>query len=280
MSAVAPDAARNNAAVDYARVSNASPGAAVSAANEPILRVEKLYKSFGSLVVTKNVDLSIAQGERHVVIGPNGAGKSSLIHQLTGQLRPTSGRVRFRGHDITAASPDAICQLGVGRTFQKNNLFRSLSVRENVRLAVQAKAGGWYEPFRSVNVRSAQFERADQLLEQCRLTEGIHRPVSILSYGEQRQVEVALALASDPSLLLLDEPTSGMSPSETDGMIDLVKSLPETLAVLMIEHDMKVVFSLADRVTVLYYGEVLATGTPQEIQGNARVREVYLGGKH
>jgi len=247
---------------------------------EPLLRIAGLHKAFGNLVVTKDVNLSLSPGERHVIIGPNGAGKSSLVHQITGQLSPTSGSIMFKGRDITGASPDAICQMGVGRTFQKNNLFRSLSVRENVRLGVQAKAGGWYEALRNVSHRTAQLERADQILERVGLTTGLQRPVASLSYGEQRQLEVALALASEPSLLLLDEPTSGMSPAETDRMIDLVKSLPRSLAVLMIEHDMKVVFSLADRVTVLYYGEVLASGAPEEIQGNPRVREVYLGGKH
>jgi branched-chain amino acid transport system ATP-binding protein len=239
-----------------------------------------LHKAFGSLVVTKDVDLTVAAGERHVIIGPNGAGKTSLVHQITGQLHPTSGSVFFNGHDITRATPHRICQLGVGRTFQKNNLFKSLSVRENVRLAVQAKAGGWYEAFRGVGIRGDQRARADEILEQIQLTEGLDRLVSGLSYGEQRQLEIAIALAADPQLLLLDEPTSGMSPAETDRMIDLVRGLPRTIALLMIEHDMKVVFSLADRVTVLYYGEILATGTPEEIQGNSRVREVYLGGKH
>ncbi|MFC6279999.1 ABC transporter ATP-binding protein [Polaromonas aquatica] len=245
-----------------------------------LLKTENLCKAFGSLVVTRDVNISVAQGERHVIIGPNGAGKTSLVHQLTGQLQPTSGRILFKGTDITGAQPDQICQMGIGRTFQKNNLFRSLSVRENVRLAVQAKLGGWYECLRGVHIRTAQRERADQILEQIQLTHDLHRPVSSLSYGEQRQLEVAIALAADPELLLLDEPTSGMSPAETDRMIDLVRSLPSSLALLMIEHDMKVVFSLADTITVMYYGEVLATGNPQDIQGNERVREVYLGGKH
>lgn len=245
-----------------------------------MLRTEKLCKAFGSVVVTKSVSLKVDEGERHVIIGPNGAGKTSLVHQLTGQLKPTSGRVLFKDRDITGASPEAICQMGMGRTFQKNNLFMNLNVRENVRLAVQAKQGGWYEGLRSVGTRRAQWERADQILEQVRLSGGFERRVGYLSYGEQRQLEVALALAAEPELLLLDEPTSGMSPSETDRMVDLVRSLPASLAVLMIEHDMKVVFSLAHTITVLYYGEVLATGSPQDIQGNPRVREVYLGGKH
>lgn len=245
-----------------------------------LLRLEKLNKAFGSLVVTKDVDLAIAAGERHVVIGPNGAGKTSLVHQITGQLRPSSGRILFDGQDITGASPEHVCQLGIGRTFQKNNLFRSLSVLENVRLAVQAKQGGWYEALRSVTTRNLQIAKARSVLEQAGLSSRADDLVSALSYGEQRQLEVAIALAAEPKLLLLDEPTSGMSPAETDRMIDLVRSLPDALAVLMIEHDMKVVFALAHRITVLYYGEVLAEGPPAEVQANARVREVYLGGKH
>ncbi|WP_233839202.1 ABC transporter ATP-binding protein [Paraburkholderia sp. ZP32-5] len=245
-----------------------------------LLATENLCKAYGSLVVTKQVNLSVDVGQRHIIIGPNGAGKTSLIHQLTGQVRPTSGKIRFRGEDVTSATPDKLCQLGMGRTFQKNNLFPSLSVRENVRLAVQGKQGGWYESFRSTQTRREQWERADELLEQVRLTDGRHRQTSHLSYGEQRQLEVAIGLAAEPALLLLDEPTSGMSPAETDRMIDLVHGLPKSLAILMIEHDMKVVFSLGDRITVLYYGEILASGCPKDIQRNERVREVYLGGKH
>ena len=245
-----------------------------------LLAIEHLHKAFGNLVVTKDVNLTIAGGERHVLIGPNGAGKTSLVHQITGQLKSTSGTIRFANTDITGATPERICQMGVGRTFQKNNLFPSLSVRENVRLAVQARQGGWYQALRGIDTRKTQWARADEILEQIRLTDGLTRSVSSLSYGEQRQLEIAVGLAAEPQLLLLDEPTSGMSPAETDRMIELVRSLPKSLALLIIEHDMRVVFSLADRITVLYYGEVLATGSQQEIQGNPKVREVYLGGKH
>lgn len=245
-----------------------------------LLRTENLCKAFGNLQVTRDVSLSVSPGERHVIIGPNGAGKTSLVHQLTGQLRPTSGNIFFKETNITARAPEDICQMGVGRTFQKNTLFPTLSVAENVRLAVQAKQGGWYEAFRSTTNVGAPWERTHELLEQVQLSENADRPVSTLSYGDQRQLEVAIALAAEPELLLLDEPTSGMSPAETDRMIDLVRGLNPSLAILMIEHDMKVVFSLADTITVLYYGEVLASGTPSEIQGNEKVREVYLGGKH
>ncbi len=245
-----------------------------------LLRTEKLCRSFGSLVVTRDVDLQIEAGERHALIGPNGAGKTSFVNQLGGQLRPSSGRIVFKDQDIAGLAPEAICKLGIARTFQKNNLFRGLSVRENVRLAVQAHRGRPYQALRSIAADRALWERADELLASIGLVSGLDRLVSELSYGEQRQLEIAIALASDPQLLLLDEPTSGMSPAETDHMIGLVRSLPASLALLMIEHDMKVVFSLADRVTVLHYGEVLASGPPSEIQSSARVREVYLGGAH
>jgi branched-chain amino acid transport system ATP-binding protein len=245
-----------------------------------LLRTEKLHRAFGSLVVTRDVDLEVLAGERHALIGPNGAGKTSFVHQLGGQLRPTSGRILFKGRDVAGLEPERICRMGIARTFQKNNLFRGLSVLENVRLAVQAHQGTPWQPFRSIHADRALWNRADELLAQVGLRQGLERKVSELSYGEQRQLEIAIALAAEPELLLLDEPTSGMSPAETDGMIELVRGLPKSLAILMIEHDMKVVFSLADRITVLYYGEVLATGTPAEIQASERVREVYLGGGH
>jgi branched-chain amino acid transport system ATP-binding protein len=245
-----------------------------------LLRTEGLQKAFGSLVVTKNVNLAVEAGQLHALIGPNGAGKTSLVHQLAGQLQPTSGRIYLRGTDITDATPEARCQLGIGRTFQKNNLFRALSMRENVRLALQAKRGGWFECLRTTASNRAILAETDDILAQVRLVDGRDRPVSSLSYGEQRQLEVALALASKPAVLLLDEPTSGMSHAETDGMIDLVRSLPKELGVLMIEHDMKVVFSLAHVITVMYYGEVLASGPPAAIRENEKVRNVYLGMAH
>ena len=245
-----------------------------------LLRIEKLNKAFGNLVVTKDVDLTVGVGQRHALIGPNGAGKTSLVHQIAGQLRPTSGHIFFCDTDITGAPPNEICQRGIGRTFQKNNLFRQLSMRENVRLTLQAKRGGWSACWRPTSANRALLAEADDILAQVRLMDGRDRLVANLSYGEQRQLEIALALASSPRLLLLDEPTSGMSPAETESMIDLVASLPSELGVLLIEHDMKVVFSLAHMITVLYYGEVLASGPPAAIRDNQAVRDVYLGLAH
>lgn len=245
-----------------------------------VLRIENLRRSFGSLVVTNRVNLDIAAGERHAVIGPNGAGKTSLVNQIGGQLRPSGGRILVKGTDITGWSPNRICRVGVARTFQRNNLFANLSVLENLRLAVQARRGNPLNFFTPVAHLHNETERSEALMRQVHLQQAPATIARNLSYGEQRQLEIGIALAGEPELLLLDEPTSGMSPAETARMIDLIGSLPLTLSILMIEHDMNVVFSVADRVTVLYYGEVLATGHPADIKANERVREVYLGAAH
>jgi len=245
-----------------------------------VLRLERLNKSFGSLVVTDDVDLAIAAGERRVIIGPNGAGKTSLVNLIGGQLQPSSGRILLNDREITGASPDQISRLGVARTFQRNNLFQNLSVIENIRLALAVRRGHPLDFFTPVGRDITLSERAADLMVQVHLGGDGTRLARNLSYGEQRQLEIALALAGEPDLLLLDEPTSGMSPSETERMIGLIGTLPRTLSILMIEHDMKVVFSIADRITVLYYGKVLATGAPADIQANTRVREVYLGTVH
>jgi branched-chain amino acid transport system ATP-binding protein len=245
-----------------------------------VLRLDHLNKAFGSLVVTDDVCLDIGAGERHVIIGPNGAGKTSLVNQIGGQLRPSSGRVLLKGDDITGLSPDRISRRGVARTFQRNNLFQNLSVVENIRLALEVHRGHPLDFFTPVGRSAALSARAEELMAQVHLDTDGERLTRKLSYGEQRQLEIGVALAGAPELLLLDEPTSGMSPTETARMIDLIGTLPRTLSILMIEHDMKVVFSVADRITVLYYGKVLATGTPADIQANTRVREVYLGMAH
>jgi branched-chain amino acid transport system ATP-binding protein len=242
-----------------------------------LLRTSDLYRAFGSLVVTNRVSLAVEPGERHVIIGPNGAGKTSFINLIGGQLRPTAGKIFLDEGDITGWSPDRVCRAGIARTFQRNNLFTNLTVLENLRLAVEARRGRPLNFFSPIKRFTPLIERAEQLMQRVHLTGSDARPVRSLSYGEQRQLEIGIALAGDPLLLLLDEPTSGMSPAETNRMIELIAGLPRTLTILMIEHDMNVVFSIADRVTVLCYGEVLATGTPAEIKANPRVREIYLG---
>jgi branched-chain amino acid transport system ATP-binding protein len=242
-----------------------------------ILRTERLTKAFGSLVVTNEVDLSVEAGERHAIIGPNGAGKTSLMHQIGGQLRPSSGRIFLRNKDITGLPPETICRLGVARTFQRNNLFQSLTVMENVRLAVQAARGGSLNFYTPAGNLKALVEAAEQVLTQVDLYGLAGKPVHELSYGEQRQLEIAIALASEPELLLLDEPTSGIAPAETARMIALIAGLPRRFAIVLIEHDMQVVFSLADRITGLSRGEILASGAPDHIRSDPQVREVYLG---
>lgn len=242
-----------------------------------VLDVDHLNCAFGKLVVTDDVNLSISEGERHVIIGPNGAGKTSLINQIGGQLKPSAGRIFLNGKEITGQSPSRISRMGVARTFQRNNLFHNLSAIENLRLALTVQFGKPLDFFSVAARNEALIERARQLLQLTHLNGQEARIARTLSYGEQRQLEIGVALAGEPKLLLLDEPTSGMSPAETARMIELIASLPRTLSVLMIEHDMTVVFSIADRITVLYYGKILATGSSTDIQADKRVREVYLG---
>ena len=245
-----------------------------------LLRLEHVNKAFGSLVVTKDVSLDVEAGQRHVIIGPNGAGKTSLINQIGGQLQSDSGRILIDGEEIGALAPEARAARGLARTFQKNTLFQRLSVFENVRLGVQARFGSSFNVALPARSRRDLNERADAVLKQLGLKEFARRLVGSISYGDQRQLEVAVALSGDPRIVLLDEPTSGLSPAETRQFVELIRGLPSHLGILMIEHDMEVVFSLADRVTVLYYGEVLASGPPAEIAANTRVREVYLGAAH
>ncbi len=245
-----------------------------------VLDIAHLNCAFGELVVTDDVSLSIHEGERHVIIGPNGAGQTSLINQIGGQLKPNTGQIFLEGRNITGQSPNRISRMGVARTFQRNNLFHNLSVLENLQLALTVRFGNPLDFFRVAARDEALITRARKLLARTHLAGREARIAHTLSYGEQRQLEIGIALAGEPKLLLLDEPTSGMSPAETSSMIELIAALPRTLSVLMIEHDMTVVFSVADRITVLYYGKILASGSPAEIRANARVREVYLGTAH
>jgi branched-chain amino acid transport system ATP-binding protein len=242
-----------------------------------LLKIENLNKAFGSLVVTRDLSLDIAKGERHVIIGPNGAGKTSLINQIGGQLVPDSGRILIDGVNVTGLPPEDLVKHGLARTFQKNMLFPRLGVFENVRLGVQARFGSTFDLITRAKRRDDLNERAFVTLDRMGLRHLAECIVSSLSYGDQRQLEVAVALAGNPKLLLLDEPTSGLSPAETRQMIETIKSLPSDIGIVVIEHDMEVVFSIADRITVLYYGEVLASGPPSLVAGDERVREVYLG---
>jgi branched-chain amino acid transport system ATP-binding protein len=242
-----------------------------------MLRLENVSKTFGSLVVSNAVTLEVTPGQRHTIIGPNGAGKTTLINQIGGQLSQDSGKIFLQGKDITQLSAPLRARAGLARTFQKNTLFQALSVFENVRLGAQAAHGKTYDIFRSWRSDMRVLALAEQAIEQMNLGRIAAQPVRELSYGDLRQVEVAVALATSPTVLLLDEPTSGLSPSETAQMIDVLCALPREISILMIEHDMEVVFSIADHITVLYYGEVIASGAPRTVADDPRVQDVYLG---
>jgi branched-chain amino acid transport system ATP-binding protein len=242
-----------------------------------LLRLEQIGKSFAALQVLKDVNLSIEPSERRAIIGPNGAGKTTLFNLISGQLKPSQGRITFDERDVTGLAPDRLCRLGMARTFQKNNLFLDLSTEENVRLAVQAHlkhSHHWFRPwwaFDDVNART------QAVLEQAGLWSRRVVPARNLSYGEQRQLEMAIALAGEPKLLLLDEPTAGMSLAETTSSVATIASLPRELTILIIEHNMDTIFALADRITVLDHGQVLADGTPAAVRADPQVRSVYLG---
>jgi branched-chain amino acid transport system ATP-binding protein len=243
----------------------------------PVLLLEGLRRSFGALAAVNGVTLAVAARERRAVIGPNGAGKTTLFNLITGHLAPTAGRILFEGAPIGALPPHAVARRGISRSFQRTNAFPRLPVIENLRLAAAATGRGSYDLIGSVDRLRVPLERARATAEAVGLADRLDVAAGALSYGEQRQLEIGIALATRPKLLLLDEPTAGMSPEETHRMTELLARLPRDLTLLIIEHDMDVVFSLADRITVLHYGEVLAEGTAEEVRADPRVYEVYLG---
>jgi ABC-type branched-subunit amino acid transport system ATPase component len=242
-----------------------------------LLAVARLTHHFGGLAALTDVNLAVEPGERRAIIGPNGAGKSTLFNLITGALRPTGGQVYLAGRNITGLPIYERARLGLGRTFQRNNLFPRLTVFENVYLASQrhqGRAGDW---FRSAARTDQAGQAAAAILHQVGLAELPDALANTLAYGQQRALEIALALATGPKILLLDEPTAGMSPAETADIIALIEALPKSLTILIVEHDMDVVFSLADRITVLHFGQVIAEGAPADIRADDKVQEIYLG---
>ncbi len=242
-----------------------------------LLRVENITKSFGGFVAVRNMNLTVAKGQMACIIGPNGAGKSTAFNLITGHLLPTEGRVYFRDQDITGLPPHTICQMGIGRSFQRTNIFPRLSVFENVQVAVMShhkKTLNLFTPAKKLLLQETQL-----LLEDVGLADEAESISGMLSYGFQKQLELGIALASEPELLLLDEPTAGMSPQETISTIGLIEKIVRDrgLTLLFTEHDMDVVFSIAEQITVLHQGEVLAEGKPDDVRQNPEVQRVYLG---
>ncbi|MBI5629101.1 MAG: ABC transporter ATP-binding protein [Candidatus Rokubacteria bacterium] len=249
----------------------------MTAGGAPLLVAERLTRHFGALAAVNGVSLDIAPRERRAIIGPNGAGKTTLFNLITGSLAPSAGRILFDGKPITGLPPHVVARRGLSRSFQRTNLFPKLTVLENLRLAAAADGRGSYGLLGGIARLPGPLLRAREAAEAVGLTDRLQEHASRLSYGEQRQLEVGVALATSPKLLLLDEPTAGMSPEETQRMTRMLEGLPREVTLLIIEHDMDVVFSLADRVTVLHYGEVLSEGSFQEVKADPRVYEVYLG---
>jgi branched-chain amino acid transport system ATP-binding protein len=246
----------------------------------PALETVGLHKRFGALIVANDINFRLDAGARHALIGPNGAGKTTFVNLITGRLPPSAGRILLGGADITTMPQATRVRRGLGRTFQINTLFRGLSVLENVCLAIAEHAGVGGNMLRPFGARRAVLEQGYALLERLRIADDALVPVKELPYGKQRLVEIAIALALRPNVLLLDEPAAGVPSAESAVILDVIEQLPAGIAVLIIEHDMALVFRFAQRITVLVQGSVLVEGTPAEIAADARVREVYLGEGH
>ena len=246
----------------------------------PALETIGLKKNFGALPVANDINFKLAPGARHALIGPNGAGKTTFINLITGRLSPNAGTIKLAGEDITRLSQAARVKRGLGRTFQINMLYKGLSVLENVLMAVSEREGRGGDMFRVAGSHRDIVEEAYALLERLRLADVAMSLVKELPYGKQRLVEIAIALGLHPSVLLLDEPAAGVPSTESSIILDVVESLPGDIAMLIIEHDMDLVFRFARRITVLSAGAVLMEGTPQEVRADPRVREVYLGERH
>jgi branched-chain amino acid transport system ATP-binding protein len=244
---------------------------------EPLLRIEALSKRFGGIVAADAIDLAITPGELHAIIGPNGAGKTTLINQLAGEIKPDAGRVLFADQDITGLPAYRRSLIGLARSFQITSLFADFTVLDNVLLAVQGHAGHSFRFWRKARGEDELRRPALAALERVGLTQRADTIVSRMSHGEHRQLEIAMALATQPRMLLLDEPMAGMGPEESARIVKLLRELKGTYTILLIEHDMEAVFALADRITVLVYGRVVASGAPAEIRANAEVRQAYLG---
>ena len=247
---------------------------------EALLRVDNLVRRFGGLVATDNLTLNVMPGELHAIIGPNGAGKTTLISQLTGQLAPNSGTIRFAGQDITHLPAYRRSRLGLARSFQITSLLRDFTAADNVALAAQAHRGHSYRFWANARKEKSLRDAAHDALTRVGLDRRADVVVSELSHGEQRELELAVALATNPRLLLLDEPMAGLGVTESQRMVALLKVLRKEVTIVLVEHDMEAVFALADRISVLVYGRLIACGKPDEIRTNEEVKRAYLGDQH
>ena len=241
------------------------------------LQLQEVHKRFGATPVIRGVTLSVARGERHAIIGPNGAGKSTLFNLVSGRFAPTLGTIRLDGEDITGERPVRIARRGLARSFQVTQVFPRLSVRENLRCAVLWALGYRYSFLRGVDSLADVNERADETLERIGLAARRDVPAGVLAYAEQRALEIGITIAGGARVILLDEPTAGMSRGETERAIELIRAVSRDRTLVMVEHDMSVVFGLADRISVLVYGEIVASDTPERIRANEAVRAAYLG---
>lgn len=243
----------------------------------PALSLKGLNKSFGPAHIINDVSLDIAPGERHAIIGPNGAGKSTLFNLISGLYTPTSGSVSLNGEEISGMPAHEINKKGLSRSFQVSNIFTNMTVRENVRCGVLHSLGQGYAFWKNIGSNRAVQEKTWEVLEHCALTDKANVPAALLPYADQRALEIAITIAGGADVILLDEPTAGMSNTETARAVDLIRRATEGKTLIIVEHDMGVIFDLADRISVLVYGEIIATDKPEGIRGNAAVREAYLG---
>jgi branched-chain amino acid transport system ATP-binding protein len=243
------------------------------------LELRDIHHDFAGLQVLTGIDLEVREGERHAVIGPNGAGKSTLFNIITGRYAPRRGHVLYRGRDITGAAPHRIARLGVGRSFQIINTFPRLTVFQNVRSAVLSRRRMRLDAWSLLDRQAGVSREAEEVLGMVGLLDRRDVPASELSYGGQRELEIALTVATRPDLVMLDEPTAGLNSEDTRRAVGLIRQVTEGRTLVMVEHDMEVVFNLADRISVIYYGRVLVTGTPDEIRTNEEVKRAYLGRK-
>jgi branched-chain amino acid transport system ATP-binding protein len=243
----------------------------------PAVELKDVQKSFGNISIIRDLNLSVAQGERHALIGPNGAGKSTTFNLISGYMAPTSGSVLLRGQLISGLPPYQINRRGLSRSFQVTNVFANMSVWENLRCAVLWATGHRYAFWKSIDNLPEVRDRTAQILLDINLTARRDVPAGLLTYAEQRALEIGITIAGGADIILLDEPTAGMSHAETERAVALIRRLTERRTLLIVEHDMSVVFGLADRISVLVYGNIIATGTPEQIRSDPRVKEAYLG---